>query len=264
MKTIAIDAGHGHYTAGKRCSKALDPLQTREHDLNDRIADRVEAYLAAYDCRVLRTDDTTGAKDISLSARVKAANAAKADIFVSIHHNAGCKNTASGGTVVYYYGNVDRAAQAIRLYDHVTDRTGLVGNRRNITIKYVYYVLKKTNMPAFLLENGFMDSRTDTPIILTAEHADKTAQGIVAFLVETLSLKPKTAVNEPQTGSQTYPSYKGAKTTLSAALKAVGVDASFANRKKIAVANGISGYTGTASQNTRMYNLLVAGMLKRA
>ena len=81
MKTVVIDAGHGHNTAGKRCAKELDPGQTREHDLNDRVADRVEAYLAAYDCRILRTDDTTGAKDIRLSARVKAANAAKADIF---------------------------------------------------------------------------------------------------------------------------------------------------------------------------------------
>ena len=264
MKTIAIDAGHGHYTAGKRCSKVLDPLQTREHDLNDRIADRVEAYLAAYDCRVLRTDDTTGVRDIGLSARVKAANAVKADIFISIHHNAGVKLSASGGTVVYHWGNAKRALQARKLYQAVVGKTGLIGNRSSTVVKYGYYVLKNTDMPAFLLENGFMDSSVDVPVILTAEHADKTAQGIVAFLVETLSLKPKTAVNEPQTGAQTYPAYKGAKTTLSAALKAVGVDASFTHRKKIAAANGISGYTGTASQNTRMYNLLVAGILIRA
>ena len=264
MKPIAIDAGHGHYTAGKRCSKALDPSQTREHDLNDRVADRVEAYLATYDCKVLRTDDTTGVRDIGLSARVKAANAVKADIFISIHHNAGVKLSASGGTVVYHWGNAKRALQARKLYQAVVGKTGLIGNRSSTVVKYGYYVLKNTDMPAFLLENGFMDSSVDVPVILTAEHADKTAQGIVAFLVETLSLKPKEAVNEPQTGSQTYPAYKGAKTTLSAALKAVGVDASFAHRKKIAAANGITGYTGTASQNTRMYNLLVAGMLKRA
>ena len=264
MKTIVMDAGHGHNTAGKRCAKELDPGQTREHDLNDRIADRVEAYLAAYDCRVLRTDDTTGVRDIGLSARVKAANAVKADIFISIHHNAGVKLSASGGTVVYHWGNAKRALQARKLYQAVVGKTGLIGNRSSTVVKYGYYVLKNTDMPAFLLENGFMDSSVDVPVILTAEHADKTAQGIVAFLVETLSLKPKEAVNEPQTGSQTYPAYKGAKTTLSAALKAVGVDASFAHRKKIAAANGITGYTGTASQNTRMYNLLVAGMLKRA
>ena len=159
MKTIAIDAGHGHYTAGKRCMKSLDPQQTREHDLNDRVADRVEAYLAAYDCKVLRTDDATGAKDISLSARVKAANAAGADVFISIHHNAGCNGSASGGTVVYHYGGTARAAQARQLYKAVVDRTGLAGNRSKTVVKNGYYVLKKTSMPAFLIENGFMDSK---------------------------------------------------------------------------------------------------------
>lgn len=265
MKTVVIDAGHGHNTAGKRCAKELDPGQTKEHDLNDRVADRVEAYLAAYDCRILRTDDTTGAKDIRLSARVKAANAAKADIFVSIHHNAGVKLSASGGTVVYHWGNATRALQARKLYLAVVGKTGLIGNRSSTVVKYGYYVLKKTDMPAFLLENGFMDSSVDVPAILTGEHADKTAQGIVSFLVDTLALKPKAATNEPQTEAPDYyPAYRGAKTTLYTALTSMGIDGGFAHRRKIATANRISGYVGTATQNTGLYNLLVAGLLKRA
>ena len=265
MKTIVMDAGHGHNTAGKRCAKELDPGQTREHDLNDRIADRVEAYLAAYDCRVLRTDDTTGVRDIGLSARVKAANAVKADIFISIHHNAGVKLSASGGTVVYHWGNATRALQARKLYQAVIDKTGLIGNRSSTVVKYGYYVLKRTDMPAFLLENGFMDSTVDVPIILTKEHADKTAQGIVSFLVEAVSLKPKTAVAKPQTEiPDFYPAYRGAKTTLYTALTSMEIDGSFAHRRKIAIANHISGYVGTAAQNTGLYNLLVAGLLKKA
>ena len=47
-------------------------------------------------------------------------------------------------------------------------------------------------MPAFLIENGFMDSKTDVPIILTEAHAEKTAKGIVEFLVDTLKLSKKT------------------------------------------------------------------------
>lgn len=68
---IAIDAGHGRNTAGKRCLKSIDPSQTREWVLNDRIADDLQARLAAYECTVIRVDDTTGEKDISLSARVR-------------------------------------------------------------------------------------------------------------------------------------------------------------------------------------------------
>ena len=88
-KVIAIDAGHGMKTLGKRCMKSIDPSQTREWYLNDRIADKVQKMLASYDCTVIRVDDTTGAKDVSLFNRVKAANNVNADIYISIHHNAG-------------------------------------------------------------------------------------------------------------------------------------------------------------------------------
>ena len=273
-KIIALDAGHGMKTAGKRCLKAIDPNETREWWLNDRIADQVQGLLAAYDCTVIRVDDTTGAKDISRSARVKATNAAKADMYISIHHNAGIKGGSGGGTVVYYYSSKDeRRVQAMHLYDAVTARTGLVGNRSSKVIKNGFYVIKNTTMPAFLIENGFMDSKTDVPIILSAAHAEQTAQGIVDFLVGQMGIK-KLAAGQAQSkpvGSSTvsssggiyYPAYKGPKTTLSAALTALGLDASYAHRKQIAVANGIVGYLGTATQNTQMYNLLVAGIMKK-
>ena len=75
-KVIVLDAGHGLHTKGKQC---LDG--TKEWWLNDRIMDMVEKELREnYDCTVLRADDTTGAKDISLSARVKAANNAGAAV----------------------------------------------------------------------------------------------------------------------------------------------------------------------------------------
>lgn len=263
---IAIDAGHGRNTAGKRCLKSIDPAQTREWYLNDRIADDLQARLGACGCTVIRVDDTTGAKDISLSARVKAANAANADIYISIHHNAGINGGLGGGTVVYYYSNAaERSGQAQRLYDAIVTQTGLRGNRSGKVLKKGFYVIKNTKMPAFLIENGFMDSRTDVPIILTAAHAEKTAQGILEFLVGELHLDKigDGSYNKPSAGSINYPAYTGKKTTLAAALASLGISSSYAFRAKIAAANGITAYMGTAAQNTRMYNLLVAGVLKK-
>ena len=70
MFKIALTAGHYKYTAGKRCLKSLDPKETREWWLNDRIADKVVALLKDYTgYELLRTDDTTGEKDISMAAR---------------------------------------------------------------------------------------------------------------------------------------------------------------------------------------------------
>ena len=262
-KVIALDAGHGMNTAGKRCLKTLDPDQTREWLLNDRIMDKVQELLAEYDCVVIRTDDTTGARDISLSARCAAANNAGAVVFMSMHHNAGLNGRKGGGTVVFHYG---RQAQAERLYKSVTGKTGLVGNRSQKVVKKGYYVLKHTKMAAFLIENGFMDSPSDVPVILTDSHARKTAEGVVDFLVHEYNLQKKAGQNRPQEkpqGSLYYPAYTGRKTTLSIALQSLGIDYSYNFRTKIAAANGIAGYRGTAAQNTQMYNLLVAGRLKR-
>lgn len=55
------------------------------------------------------------------------------------------------------------------------------------------------------------------------------------------------------------PKYTGKSTSLVDALKAVKVDSSFTYRKKIANKNGIKAYIGTASQNTKLLNLLKAG-----
>lgn len=319
-KIIALDAGHGMNTAGKRCLRSIDPAETREWYLNDRIADMVQEQLAAYDCSVLRVDDTTGVKDISLYNRVQAANKAKADIYISIHHNAGIKGKSGGGTVVYYYNDAAMQAAAKRLYDAVVRSTGLIGNRSSKIAVGDLYVIRNTKMPALLLENGFMDSLTDTPIILTEAHAAKTAQGIVAFLVTELGLNQNDSVhdtpasdNKPQGPYITvnkgdtlfslgrkwdvpwkdiadtngirspyklsigqklhipskasvqpyYPAYTGAKTTLAVALTSLGINSSYAFRCKIAAVNDINGYIGTAPQNTHMYNLLVAGLLRR-
>lgn len=186
---IAIDAGHGRYTAGKRCMKKLDANETREWVLNDRIADKLETMLKSYDCKVLRVDDTTGATDVSLANRVKKANEWGADVYISIHHNAGLNGKSGGGTVVYYYSSkAERKTQSQALYNAVIAETKLVGNRSEKVKKQAFYVVKNTKMPAFLIENGFMDSPTDVPVILSESHADKTAQGLINFLVKEFKL----------------------------------------------------------------------------
>ena len=182
MIKIALDAGHGLYTSGKRCLKNIDANETREWYLNDRIADRLENLLSCYDCSVLRVDDTTGNMDVSLTDRCKKANNWCADVYISIHHNAGINGGSGGGTEVYYYGtSAERKAQSQSLYDAIVRYTGLIGNRCQPVKNSGFYVIKNTKMPAFLIENGFMDSTTDTPIILTNSHAMETAHGILDF-----------------------------------------------------------------------------------
>lgn len=61
-----------------------------------------------------------------------------------------------------------------------------------------------------------------------------------------------------------YAKYTGSTNSIVDALKSIGVDSSYSNRKKIAEANGITNYTGTSSQNIQMLNLLKQGKLIKA
>lgn len=58
-----------------------------------------------------------------------------------------------------------------------------------------------------------------------------------------------------------YPRYKGKSKSLVDALKSLGINSGKNNRKRIAVLNGIKNYSGSASQNTKLLNLLKRGTL---
>ena len=58
-----------------------------------------------------------------------------------------------------------------------------------------------------------------------------------------------------------YPAISSDYNSIVEALKSIGVDSSFNNRKKIAVKNGINNYTGTATQNIELLDKLKAGRL---
>lgn len=197
---IALTAGHYKYTAGKRCLKSLDPNETREWVLNDRIADKIQRLLAdSYTgFELLRTDDTTGEKNVSLNARTNAANNWGADFYLSIHHNAGINGGKGGGITAHVHTKPDAVSVEWQkaLYEALIEATGLKGNRVSPLVKQNLHECRETKMPAVLLELGFMDSKADVPIILTEEYADKCAEAIVKVLAERGELTKKEAVKE--------------------------------------------------------------------
>lgn len=183
MFKLALDAGHGLFTEGKRVLRSLDAAQTAEWWLNDRIADDVEKQLQAYgDVAVKRCDDTTGKIDVPLSTRVQTANAFGAELFISIHHNAGINGGTGGGIVVYRHPDAGEKAKAFQalVYQKLTAATGLKGNRSQPLATGNFQVIRQTTMPGVLLELGFMDSKTDVPILLTAAYAGQCAAAIVS------------------------------------------------------------------------------------
>lgn len=194
MFKIALGAGHGINTTGKRCMKALDKNETREWWLNNRICDKVESLLKSYTgYDLLRLDDSDDGKDdIALASRVKLANSFEADFYLSIHHNAGIDGGNGGGIMAYSYpGSAKGKEWRDALYDELIKKTGLKGNRSSPKQTANFYVLVHSAMPAALLELGYMDSKTDVPVILTESYADKCANAIVNVLVKRGGLTKK-------------------------------------------------------------------------
>ena len=234
MFKLALNAGHYLKTAGKRCDKKLDKNKTREWWLNDRICDKIEKKLKAYDgYELLRIDDTTGATDVSLKKRTTKANSWGADFWLGIHHNAGIYGGKGGGVVAYVYTKPSQEALAWQeaLYNAVIKHTKLSGNRATPLAKGNLHEVRETKMPAVLLECGFMDSATDVPIILTDDFADKVATACVEVIVKRGNLTKKVIEEEKTTSNKIYRVQVGAYSKKANAeamvkkLKADGYDA---------------------------------------
>lgn len=204
---IGYDAGHGMGTAGKRVDIKLDPKQTREWFLNNRIANFIEAGLKDYTgYEFMRADDRTGATDVSLANRVTKLNNWGADVVISVHHNAGANLTNAGGITVHIAKASSAKSKEYQkaIYNSLVKHTGLKGNRASPLSTDNFYMVTKTKAPAVLVEHGFMDSRIDAPIILTESFAKKCAAAHIEFLVNTFGLKKKsnaTAPTQPATGN---------------------------------------------------------------
>jgi len=185
-KILALSAGHYLYTPGKRCLKSIDPTETREWVLNARIADMLTDMLMKYDgIEIIRLDDVTGETPTSLEERAKKSDAHDADFYLAIHHNAGINGGSGGGVTVYHYPLDRNKAQAVGLYEDVVGANGLKGNRATpIKATTELYEVAVPEADSILLENGFMDSTTDTPIILTEAFAENTAKGLCKFFVD--------------------------------------------------------------------------------
>ncbi|MBR0576743.1 SH3 domain-containing protein [Proteiniclasticum sp. BAD-10] len=207
---ILLDVGHGLYTYGKRMYGPLDPNETREWVLNDRIADALELRAAEYDgLEIIRLDDPSGKRDVPLSERTAKANKLMLEyeakgytvIVISLHHNAGLYGRRGGGITSYIDSRrSSETSKMIRdaVYDELIATTAMVGNRNDPKTDQPLYILYNTKMPGTLVEHGFMDSPTDVPKILSPEHPVQCAEAYINFLVKTYGVQKKAVAPPPK------------------------------------------------------------------
>lgn len=196
---LALDAGHGLPTPGRRIPANLDPSQHQEWWLNQRICNYIAEAAKRYEgFEILRVDDATGAEDVGMSVRCQRANAAGADLYYSAHHNAGINGGRGGGVVTFSLGEGSTAAGwRDALYAAIVAAGGLAGNRSSPKTTADFYVLRNTAMPAVLIEHGFMDAPDDVPAILREDYAKAVGYAVAECIATRAGLAKKAQAAAP-------------------------------------------------------------------
>lgn len=174
---VVIDAGHGGKDPG-----AIGVSGTKEKDLNLIIALKL-ANLLRHEPNVeiilTRTKDVY----ISLNDRVDFANKANADIFISIHHNSMPYKASISGTETYYTRS-ESAKLANVAHKYLLEATEFID--RDIKTAN-FRVIKYTDMPAVLLEVGYLSNVVQEQQMKQDAFQDRVALGISKTIKEYLN-----------------------------------------------------------------------------
>ncbi len=173
---IYIDQGHNPVNP----NAGAEGNGLREQDLVYAIGQELAALLRVnpnFEVRLSRPSPDTilgSTNATSLSARVNDANRWGADYFISLHTNAS-SNASATGVEAYAYSRGTRAfALGEDVLASLSAATGL--RNRGMKTRPGLYVLRKTSMPAILVELGFITNPTDAALM--RDRPDLFAAGI--------------------------------------------------------------------------------------
>lgn len=180
---IFIDQGHNP----RNPNAGAEGNGLREQDLTYEIGVRLAALLDTdprFEARLSRgsPDEVLGISNAtSLAARTTAANEWGADWFVSIHLNAAEQPSANGSEAFVYSLGGEQEDFAASLLEGLTDATGF--RDLGVYARPSLYVLRRTAMPATLVEVGFITNPEEAFFMRdnTALIARGLYNGIVAF-----------------------------------------------------------------------------------
>lgn len=175
-KVVVLDAGHGGKDAGTLSG------QVYEKDITISVVKKMEKLLSEQGIEVLltREDDSF----LELEERVQIANEAQASLFMSIHCN---------------YYEEDASVCGLECYYHKDSRTGkefaegIIADLEKVEEIIVrsakaedFYVLRHTDMPAVLVELGFLSNKKECKSLTLSQYQDKLANNLVESIIQKL------------------------------------------------------------------------------
>ncbi len=175
---VVLDPGHGGDHNGAEYGGV------KEKDLNLAIASKTASLLEAEGVTVRMTRSID--QSVDLYARSGLANTLGADLFVSVHCNASVEHDDALGVYTCAYSQgTDGWQLAQILRETMLDATGAADfgmeERPNLA------VLRTAQVPAALVECGFMSTPSELALLTQPEYQDKLARGIADGILACLA-----------------------------------------------------------------------------
>ena len=175
---VVIDPGHGGSDPG-----AVGINGLRETDIVLEVSKSVSEFLTNKGVKTILTRNFE--RTLDLQPRVTKANNSQANAFVSIHANAtrGKRKDVNGLETYYYsgykgYSLAKNIQKQILIFSPQSPDRGVRRSR--------FYVIRKTSMPAALVEIGFVTGMYDADLLRQKAYRDKMsfaiAKGILNYL----------------------------------------------------------------------------------
>jgi N-acetylmuramoyl-L-alanine amidase len=209
VRTIIIDPGHGGSDPG-----AIGVGGLREKDVTLRLSKLLIAKLRSMGFEVVSTRETD--RTVSLEERTAIAEASKGDVFISLHGNAAPRRTVQGIETYYPDANHERHSLRVAMRENGVSRDQLDDLQRTLARMRIgelspysqrlasivqkqlasalpsrygkiedlgakkgpFYVLFLSDMPAILIEAGFLTNKSDAMRLRDGVYLDSVATQI--------------------------------------------------------------------------------------
>ncbi|MBS0603556.1 MAG: N-acetylmuramoyl-L-alanine amidase [Verrucomicrobia bacterium] len=169
---IILDAGHGGTDEGAKVNTFMEKKLTLTTSL------LIKKHLEELGYRVIMTRSRDAY--LPLQRRVSIANKTKGSLFVSVHFNSS-PSTEAQGVEIFYFDSKEmwRARASKRLANcilhRIVDQTEAVS--RGVK-QGNFHVIRETDMPAVLVEGGFITNRDERAKLRDRAYLDRLAVGV--------------------------------------------------------------------------------------
>lgn len=181
---VVIDPGHGGMDEG--CSRE----EILEKDINLQIALLLKDKLQQMGYEVLLTRE--GDETVTLEQRVETANAARGDVYISIHQNACEERKSEVNGIETFYSGTQCDEESRRLTQLIHNDVILYTEKKDRGIRKAddLFVIRETRMPSCLIETGFLSNAEDRQSLTEEAFQQRIVEGIASGI--DLYFHPKT------------------------------------------------------------------------